>query len=201
MDELGGKLDDAALIKQLYGKNQEVLGRIFGEHAFNEQQLEDISEQKEIYYRHLYKDHMKLIDGLREFFEASHKQNIPMALATASYLPNVDLVLDTLSIRKYFSAIVSACDVTKSKPDPQTFLLAAERLHMQPADCIVFEDVPKGVETAANANMPAVVITTQHKPEEFKEYSNVLKVIHDYVALQPAEIISLAAVSHNSFQA
>ena len=118
--------------------------------------------------------------GLEFFLQESYKQNIPMALATASYLPNVDLVLDTLNIRKYFSAIVSADDVTKSKPDPQTFLLAAERLKVQPADCIVFEDVPKGVEAAANAGMRAVVITTQHKAEDFKAYSNVLRVMPDY---------------------
>ena len=189
VDELGGKLDDQALRKQLYGKNEEVLRRIFGDNAFSQQELEDISERKEEYYRALYKDHIQLIAGLHEFLESAYQLNIPMALGTASYIRNIDLVLDTLNIRKYFKAIVSAGDVTKSKPDPETFLLAAKRLNMPAANCIVFEDVPKGVEAAANAKMNTVVITTQHKAEEFDGCSNVLKIIPDYAGLEPKDLM------------
>jgi beta-phosphoglucomutase len=196
-DELNGKLDDAALRSQLYGKNEEVLGRIFGKDAFTPGELEDISERKEVYYRSLYKDHMQLIPGLKEFLERAYRQNIPMALGTASYLRNIDLMLDMTNTRKYFKAIIGAGDVTKSKPDPETYLLAAEKLSMSPADCIVFEDVPKGVEAAANAGMKAVVITTQHEAGDFKGCGNVLRIIHDYVGLDPEEIILPATTPRN----
>jgi beta-phosphoglucomutase len=189
VDELGGKLDDKALRKQLYGKNEEVLRRIFSDDSFTAQQLEEISERKEVYYRDLYKGHIKLIPGLDAFLEKSHQLNIPMALGTASYIRNIDLVLDTLHIRKYFKAIVSAGDVSKSKPDPETFLMAAKKLKISPANCIVFEDVPKGVEAAANAGMKAVVITTQHNPQEFNGCSNVLAIIPDYLELNPVELM------------
>jgi len=189
VDELGGKLDDQSLRKQLYGKNEEVLRRIFGDDVFSKEELESISERKEEYYRALYKDHIRLIKGLDEFLEASYQLNIPMAMGTASYVRNIDLVLDTLHIRKYFKAIVSAGDVTKSKPDPETFLLAAKKLKVPPANCIVFEDVPKGVEAAANAKMNTVVITTQHQPEEFNGCRNVLQIIPDYAGLQPKELV------------
>src|SRR5690242_21918224 len=71
VDELRGKLNDQALRKQLYGKNEEVLRRIFGNDAFSKEELENISERKEEYYRALYKDHIQLIKGLDEFLEAS----------------------------------------------------------------------------------------------------------------------------------
>nr|GFD38095.1 hypothetical protein [Tanacetum cinerariifolium] len=64
---------------------------------------------------------------------------------------NIDFVVDGLDLRPYFSTIVSADDVTLSKPHPETFLKAAQLLGVAPADCLVFEDVPKGVEAAARA--------------------------------------------------
>jgi beta-phosphoglucomutase-like phosphatase (HAD superfamily) len=105
-------------------------------------------------------------------------------------------MLDATGTRKYFKAIIGAGDVTKSKPDPETYLLAAEKLNIPPQDCIVFEDVPKGVEAAANAGMRSIVITTQHDAKDFKDCRNILKIIPDYVDLDPNEIV-LSARSHD----
>ena len=89
-------------------------------------------------------------------------------------------MLDNLNIRRYFRAIVSADDVTHSKPHPETFLKSAALLQVAPADCLVFEDVPKGVEAAQNAGMNAVVMTTTHQPDEFESLPNVLHFAHDF---------------------
>jgi beta-phosphoglucomutase len=89
-------------------------------------------------------------------------------------------VLDTLNIRHYFTAIVSADDVTLSKPHPETFLKAAAQLQVAPADCLVFEDVPKGAEAAQNAGMKAVVLTTTHQIAEFDALPNVLHFAQDF---------------------
>ena len=87
---------------------------------------------------------------------------------------NVDFVLDNLDIRKYFQVIVSADDVQKSKPDPETYLRCAERIHIDPRNCIVFEDAPKGVESALNAGMKCVVLTILHDENEFPAHKDVL---------------------------
>ena len=76
--------------------------------------------------------------------------------------------------------VVSADDVAISKPNPEVFLKAASLLQVKPEQCIVFEDAPKGVESAYNAGMKAIVITTMHYPEEFSRYSNVLAFVEDY---------------------
>jgi beta-phosphoglucomutase-like phosphatase (HAD superfamily) len=86
----------------------------------------------------------------------------------------------TFHIRKLFGAIVSAEDVTTSKPHPETFLKAASLLNVSPEECIVFEDAPKGVEAAENAGMKAVVLTTMHEPEEFTRYNNIVAFVKDY---------------------
>lgn len=67
-----------------------------------------------------------------------------------------------------------------SKPDPETFLKTAQLLNSDPKDCVVFEDAPKGVEAAANAKMQTIVLTTTHKEEDFKQYSNIIAFIKDY---------------------
>jgi beta-phosphoglucomutase-like phosphatase (HAD superfamily) len=84
--------------------------------------------------------------------------------------------------------VLTAEDVKKSKPDPETYISSAERLGIEPAYCIVFEDVPKGVEAAANALMHCIVVTTNHRPEEFSIYKNIFKFIRDYRDLTIEEI-------------
>ncbi len=95
------------------------------------------------------------------------KNRIPMAIGSAAIPFNIDFVLDNLQIGKYFSAIVSAEDVGISKPHPETFLKAADLLNVNPSDCLVFEDAPKGVEAANSAGMKSVVLTTMHNRNEF----------------------------------
>jgi beta-phosphoglucomutase-like phosphatase (HAD superfamily) len=103
-----------------------------------------------------------------------------MAIVSAAIPFNIDFVLDNLDIRKYFSAIVSAEDVTRSKPDPESYLKAAALLGQDPPGCLVFEDAPKGVDSARNAGMSCIVLTTLHEPGEFENHSNILRFIHDY---------------------
>lgn len=178
--DLGADLSWEQVNSQMYGKNSEVLQRIFGENHFSAEETERLSVEKEKQYQARYKPHLKLINGLDHFLENAYKHDVQMAIASAAILFNVDFILDNLDIRHYFKALVSADDVKKSKPDPETFLIAAERLKAEPKDCVVFEDAPKGVEAAQNAGMACVVIKTAHTEDEFSKYSNVIAFVDDY---------------------
>lgn len=103
-----------------------------------------------------------------------------MAIGSAAIMFNIDFVLDNLNIRHYFDALVSADDVKHSKPHPETFLKCAEKLNMAPADCLVFEDGPRGVESALNAGMKSVVLTILHEQHEFNQYPNIIAFIKDF---------------------
>jgi beta-phosphoglucomutase-like phosphatase (HAD superfamily) len=103
-----------------------------------------------------------------------------MAIGSAAIPFNIDFVLDTLHIRHYFKAIVSADDVMISKPNPETYLKAAQQLQVDPADCLVFEDVPKGAEAALHAGMKSVVLTTTHDQSDFNALPNVLHFANDF---------------------
>ena len=142
--------------------------------------MRELSIEKEKQYQAAFKPVMKCIDGFESFVDKTLAKNISMGIGSAAIMFNIDFILDGLNLRKYFTSIVSADDVVTSKPDPETFLNVANQLGINPADSIVFEDAPKGVEAAANAGMKCVVITTMHGKEEFDEYDNILFFVDDY---------------------
>lgn len=179
-NDLNAGLTADEVKRQMYGKNSEVLTRIFGEGRFTNEEMNALSIRKEKEYQHAYLPALGLIKGLDGFLAKAKQHHIAMAIGSAAIPFNIDFVLDNLHIRHYFGAIVSADDVNISKPDPETFLKAAHQLGIAPAGCIVFEDAPKGVEAAANAGMKSVVLTTMHEADEFTAYSNILAYIKDY---------------------
>jgi len=183
VNELGAKMSFEEVAAEMYGKNSELLDRVFGKGAFSPEQVSEIEMAKEQKYQEIYRPLMKPIDGLMDFLAMAHSAGIPMGIGSAAIPFNIDFVLDELNIRHYFSTIVSAFDVPVSKPNPAVFLKGAQNLGVDPADCIVFEDAPKGVEAAANAGMKAVAITTMHTPDEFEQYNNIIAFTKDYGTL------------------
>lgn len=188
LTELGAGLSREAVKKEMYGKNQELLVRVFGKDRFTAAEMDELSLEKEKRYQAAYLPHLQLIPGLQAFLNAAEKEGIFMGIGTAAIPFNVDFALDNLNIRHYFTSIITANDVTTSKPHPEVFLKAAAELGVDPASCIVFEDAPKGVEAAANAGMKAVVITTMHTREEFSDYENIITFVPDYTALTPGQL-------------
>ena len=174
--------------REMYGKNSELLDRVFGENYFSADKKNELSFEKERRYQKAFLPNLSLIKGLGEFLDKADNEGIKMAIGTAAIRFNIDFVVDTLHIRHFFKAIVSADDVTKSKPDPETFTKCATLLGVPIGSCVVFEDAPKGVEAAQNAGMKCVVIKTMHSEEDFKNYKNIILFIDDYASLDPQKI-------------
>jgi beta-phosphoglucomutase len=179
-NDLGGNFTWDEIKPQMYGKNPEVLVRMFGPERFTMDEMVSLSLEKEKRYQEEYLPYLELLPGLHDFLESAYQKGIPMAIGSAAIPFNINFVLDNLNIRHYFKVIVSADDVVLSKPNPETFLKAASLLNVAPENCTVFEDVPKGAEAAANAGMDAVVITTTHQPEEFSYLPNVKHFAADF---------------------
>ncbi|WP_282069385.1 beta-phosphoglucomutase [Olleya namhaensis] len=83
-------------------------------------------------------------------------QKQPISLGSAS--KNARPILEKVNLLSKFDAIVDGNDVSKAKPDPEVFLIAAQHLNMKPEDCIVFEDSVAGVQAANTANMISIGI-------------------------------------------
>jgi len=179
LNSLGANISMAQMKEECYGKNDELLERIFPG-RFSAAEKNTMSFEKERTYQEAYRPELALIKGLPDFLKRANEHSIQMAIGSAAIMYNIDFVLDGLDIRSYFNALVSADDVVFSKPHAETYLKCAGLLGEYPKNCIVFEDGLKGVEAAANAGMQAVVLTTMHTKEEFNQYSNIICFVDDY---------------------
>lgn len=179
LNGLGAGISMERMKEECYGKNAELLERIFPGRFSGEEKLR-MSLEKERTYQQAFRPYLKLLDGLPELLEKAKEHGIKMAIGSAAIMFNIDFVVDELDIRSYFDALISADEVKVSKPDPETFLVCAEKLGVDPADCLVFEDSPKGVEAAARAGMDCAVITSLHEKEDFAAMRNVVGFMKDF---------------------
>lgn len=101
-------------------------------------------------------DENDLLPGVKKVLDFFSTQNIPFALGSASR--NARPILDYLKITHRFIAVVDGNDVTKAKPDPEVFLIGAQRLNRTPENCIVFEDAVAGIRAANSAGMTSIGI-------------------------------------------
>lgn len=99
-----------------------------------------------------------IVDIIKHYFG-----KIPMAVVSGSRHKPVEMALAQLDLAKYFDVLVCAEDYTRGKPDPDCFLLAAEKLKVAPKDCLVFEDASLGIEAAKRAGMACLRVTDKHE--------------------------------------
>ena len=104
--------------------------------------------------------------GLLEMLTFCRERGIRTAVASSSTLRVVEHNLTAAGVRGYFDAIATGDEVARSKPDPDIFLLAARRLGLDPARCVVFEDAFSGIRGAHAAGCRPVLIPDQTAPTD-----------------------------------
>jgi len=126
-------------------------------------EVDRIGGSKEARYRELVRERgITLLPGVQSWLTRLKAAGWRQAIASAAPRPNVEAIVAALSLDGYLDAISSAEDVQRGKPDPQVFLVAAERVAVLPARCIVVEDAPAGIEGAHRAGMSAIGVRTTH---------------------------------------
>jgi beta-phosphoglucomutase family hydrolase len=183
LNELGADISLERTKQECYGKNNELLERVFPG-RFTENEKNTMGMEKEQQYQSEFRPNLRLIEGLDGFLATAAEAGIKMAIGSAAIPFNIDFVLDGLDLRKYFSVVISADDVINSKPDPETYLKCAAQLGVDPDSCLVFEDAPKGVEAAMNAGMDCSVLTTMHTAYEFSSYKNIIAFSQDFLSMR-----------------
>ncbi|GAB7256881.1 beta-phosphoglucomutase [Polaribacter sp. OB-PA-B3] len=101
-------------------------------------------------------DASEILPDVPKILQFLKENNVPIALGSAS--KNAQPILEKVGLLHYFDTIVDGNNVTKAKPDPEVFLLAAKQLNVLPENCVVFEDAVAGVEAANAANMVSIGI-------------------------------------------
>lgn len=130
--------------------------------------IEEVAHRKEgLYYELL--PQLTAVPEVLEQIEEAH-QRIPFAVVSGSTRESVTKSLDVLGLRDKFVVLVCAGDYKNAKPDPEPFLLAAKKLNVPPASCLVFEDTAMGIQAATAAGMQSVRIL---QPWERKQTQTV----------------------------
>ena len=169
------------------GSAEEVARHFLGEHL-TDLQAERLVDQKEFLYRTLAWRKLKLLRGTRRLLQQARRAEIPLALATSAGEQNVEFFLETQGLHGCFDVMLDADSVTRTKPHPDIFLQAADKMGFPPGYCLVFEDSRPGLEAARRAGMRAVAVATMHPPEQLRKLPHVIKVITDYAGLSLREL-------------
>jgi len=115
-------------------------------------------------------------------------ESFKLAVGSSGPPENVELLLTTLKIKKYFDIVITAAEVKKGKPEPDVFLIIAKNLKINPKNCIVVEDAPVGLEAAKRAGMMSIALTTTHKKEELL---GAQLIINDLTEITSTDILNL----------
>ena len=178
-NDLGFELTPEKIKNDLYGRtNNDAFRRLYRDDLSNEE-YQRLSQEKEALYRRIYKPLIEPVKGLIPFLEDMNTHGVEMAIATSAIPENVEFVTGELNIRSYFPIIVNETHITKGKPDPEVYLLTAEKLGMHPSRCVVIEDSLSGVQSGLSAGCKVIGLTTSHSEDELSHAHLVIASFND----------------------
>lgn len=124
------------------------------------------------------------------FLDELKVHSIPCAVATAGMQVAVDHKLRILGIRKYFQVVITADDVKEHKPSPACYLLAAEKLGVQPTTCVIFEDSTPGVEAGFAAGSTVIGFTKYTKSKN--KFAHTQETIDDWSQINYDRLVRIS---------
>ncbi len=176
--------------RQSFGQtSRDIIRQIWGD-RLSDDEVRRFDDEKEAIYRELIADHVPLMPGCRPALARLHDAGLHLAVATSGPPENLELVLSAGLIAYYFDAEVHGFEIAAGKPAPDCFLLAAERLGLPPAACVVVEDAPVGIQAARAAGMPAIGLVGTH-PAEKLTAAGAARVVNTFAEITPELVRSL----------
>lgn len=148
--------------------------------------LEKISDCKEKWFRSMIHGQATALPGVRLWLERLSRKGVRQAIASSAPMENIDLLVNELELRPYFSTLVSAFRLP-GKPDPSVFLEAARRIGAPPGRCVVVEDAIAGVEAARRAGMRCIAVTNTNPGEVLSDAD----IVVDSLAELPLDAFEL----------
>jgi beta-phosphoglucomutase len=124
--------------------------------GFDEAKIAELDDRKETAFREILAADFPPMPGVHRLLTSLHEAGFALAVGSSAPPENVHQVMERLGAGALFGAVVHGMDVTRGKPDPQVFLVAARRLGIPPGRCAVVEDAPLGIQAAQAAGMTSV---------------------------------------------
>jgi beta-phosphoglucomutase family hydrolase len=165
--ELGVAYTEQSFAADFGRTSRDILRRTL-DTELTDQRIKELDARKEALFRDIIRDNFPAMDGATELIEALAADGFRLAVGSSGPPENIELILEKLPGGRFIDVSVTGADVTRGKPDPQVFLIAAERLGVPPSDCAVVEDAVHGIEAALRAGMRAVALTGTATADEFE---------------------------------
>lgn len=179
-----------AQFEDAFGKdNFQTLGILLGRTP-TPQQVDHLAGRKEQMFRELAAGHIQPQPGVVDLMRALSAAGWQQAVGTSAPRENVALVIAELGIERWLATWVCIDDVTRGKPDPALFWLAAERMDIPPACCVVIEDSLSGIAAARAAGMACLAVTTTYPASELTAADRVVDTL---AAVTPGDMDALLA--------
>jgi beta-phosphoglucomutase len=189
--ELGKGLTEEQFVSTFGRTSREIIAEHWGENALAPDEIAEFDQRKEALYREIVASNFPAMDGARELLRELHVAGFRLAVGSSGPPENVALAVERLAAAEYFDVLVTGKDVSRGKPDPQVFLVAAKRLGVAPARCAVIEDAPVGIAAANAAGMASVaLLSTGHTAESVAAARLVIRSLRE---LSPDRIAGLIA--------
>ena len=185
--ELSAPMCDSFFWETFGQTNTSILRRLLGR-ELDAAENTRLSERKEELFRAEARGELALFPGVANALDVLKREAFRLALGTSTPRSNVEFYYRELGLGRYFDAYVCMDDIRRGKPDPEVFLLAAQRLGLPPARCIVVEDALMGIEAAKAAGMACVAVATTNPAEVLRQKSRA-----DVVLSRTAELTPLLA--------
>ncbi|WP_141336298.1 beta-phosphoglucomutase [Paenibacillus sp. tmac-D7] len=127
--------------------------------CYSPEEKMELAQKKNEFYRGLLENlsEKDLLPGVKETLLALREQGCKLAIGSSS--KNTPLILKRVGLEGFFEAVADGTQIQQSKPDPEVFLLAARKLGMEPADCLVVEDAEAGILAAKRGRMAAAAVS------------------------------------------
>jgi len=153
------------------------------------EEIEEMSEQKEAGYRRIVASQLEPAPGVLDLLEDLRQQGFALAIGSSAPQANVDLVLNALPLKDCFQVVVTGEQVAHGKPAPDTFLLAAQQLGVEPSGCVVVEDAVQGVAAGKRAGMAVLAVTTTRERADLAEADLVVDCLSEVTAQQVIQLL------------
>lgn len=164
----GVSVDYSKFIKTFGRTNPDIIRLWWGDAATPEL-IATIADEKERAFRDIIRHDMPLAPGCVELLEDLAAAGFALAVGSSAPPENIDLVLGTSNIRRFFAGVVDGSMVKRGKPAPDVFLLAAQKLGLEPGHCAVIEDAPAGIAAAVAAGTCAIGVAATHPAVELQD--------------------------------
>ena len=155
--------------KMTFGmRNENIIPNFFGNwiDVTNQEEVTRLADRKEEIYREIIiSDGIEPLPGVRDLLQSLKSEEIACSIASSTPIANIETVMGMIGLSDYFDAITAAEDVSNGKPNPEVFLKAAEKIKVDPKNCVVFEDAHVGIEAGLAANMQIIAVATTHPVE------------------------------------